>query len=338
MSSPVTIRDVARLASVSISTVSRVLNTPSMVREDKRTKVEEAIETLGFIPNQMARGLLKKETGGLGVILPYVAGEFFSEFLTSIDLAAQEYGKFLMISTSHRSAEAMKKVLINMRSRVDGIMVMASDGTAEILKSLVKGSAPVVFVNSNTFDLDLETINFDNFTGGYKATEHLLKLGHRRIAMLKGPDHSYDACERLRGYRQALTDQGVTPDPRLEISGDFSPQAGYAGARVLLDIDPRPTAIFGANDHSSIALMSVLRNQNISVPEDISVVGFDDVPSSRYASPALTTVQVPLWQIGETAIKRLLHLVKDKEGALTTKQVLPVELIERESTAPFIPG
>ena len=331
MSRPVTIRDVARRANVSISTVSRVLNTPSMVREDKRIKVEEAIKALGFSPNQMARGLLKKETGGLGVILPYVGGEFFSEFLTSIDKAAQETGMFLLISTSHRSTEAMKTVLQNIRSRVDGVILMASDGTPELLKMLVKGPKPVVFVNTNSVELGLETINFDNYRGGYIAAEHLAHLGHQRIAMLKGPEVSYDACERLKGYRQALVDNGIEPDESLEIPGDFTPEAGYAAAHRLLEINPRPTAVFGANDQSTIALMSVLRNLNISIPEQISVVSFDDIPAAKYAAPPLTSVRVPINEIGKTAIIRLVHLVREKDSQ-PQNRIFPVELTIREST------
>ena len=328
----VTIRDVARLAEVSISTVSRVINTPSMVKRDKRVKVEEAIETLGFSPNQMARSLLKKETGGIGVILPYVGGEFFSEFLTSIDKAAQEQGMFLLISTSHRNTEAMRIALHNMRSRVDGVMVMASDGTPDMLRSLEKGANPVVFVNTNTTNIDgLETINFDNFGGAYTATEYLIRLGHTRIAMLKGPEHSFDASERLRGYRQALLDNRIEPDINLEISGDFTPEAGYEAARVLIGIAPRPTAVFGANDQSTIALMSVLRNFDLAIPEEISVVGFDDIPAARYAAPPLTSVRVPIWEIGETAINRLIYLTREKDS--TRKHAsLSVKLIVREST------
>ena len=332
MSRTITIRDVARLADVSISTVSRVINSPSKVKLEKRKKVQEAIQTLGFSPNQVARSLLKKETGGIGVILPYVGGEFFSEFLTSIDKAAQEEGKFLLISTSHRNSVGMRNALQNMRSRVDGVMVMASDGTPDILQSLESGPKPIVFVNTNTMDVSgLETINFDNYGGAYKATKHLIELGHKRIAMLKGPSHSFDACERLRGYRQVLIDAKIGIHEELEIPGDFTPEAGYDAARVLIELSPRPTAVFGANDQSTIALMSVLRNLGLSIPEDISIVGFDDIPAAQYAAPPLTSVRVPIWEIGEMAIQRLLELINEKNSQ-RKHHSFSVELVEREST------
>ena len=332
MTRPVTIRDVAQRAKVSISTVSRVLNAPGKVREDKRKKVEEAIQTLGFRPNEMARGLLKKQTGGLGVILPYVGGEFFSEFLTSIDKAAQENGFFLMISTSHRNTKAMEKVLQNMSSRVDGILVMASDGTPDMIKSLAHGPWPVIFVNTDALELGLESINFDNFAGAYKATKHLIELGHERIAMLMGPTHSYDARERLRGYRAALEDSGLPTDPALELAGDFTPEAGYTAAHKLIELDPRPTAVFGANDQSTIVLMSVVRTFGIKIPEELSVVGFDDIPASRYSAPPLTSVRVPISEVGRTAITRLVEVIRE-EPASPSSHILPVELIIRESTA-----
>lgn len=334
MQRPVTIRDVARHAEVSIATVSRVLNAPDKVRELKRRRVEEAIKALDFRPNQMARGLLNKETGGIGVILPYVGGEFFSEFLTSIDKAAQENGFFLMISTSHRNTEAMELVLQNMRSRVDGIMIMASDGTPQMLQSLDAGPGPVIFVNTDGAGQGLETINFDNYMGACLATEHLIALGHTRIAMLKGPEASFDATERLRGYRDTLKKHRLLTDPELELPGDFTPEAGNTAAQQLLRIENRPTAIFGANDQSTIVLMSVLRSHGIQIPEQMSVVGFDDIPAAQYAAPPLTSIRVPVGAIGKMAINRLIQAIRKKAGEPET-HVLPVELIVRASTTRY---
>lgn len=331
MQRPVTIRDVARHAEVSIATVSRVLNAPDKVRELKRRRVEEAIKVLGFRPNQMARGLLNKETGGIGVILPYVGGEFFSEFLTCIDKAAQENGFFLMISTSHRNTEAMELVLQNMQSRVDGIMIMASDGTPQMLQSLVDGPGPVIFVNTDAAGQGLETVNFDNYTGACLATEHLIELGHTRIAMLKGPEASFDATERLRGYRDTLRKHGLAVDQQLELPGDFTPEAGNIAAHHFMRLDQRPTALFGANDQSTIVLMSVLRSHGIDIPGHLSVVGFDDIPAARYAAPPLTSIRVPVGDIGKLAISRLIQAIRKKADEPET-HVLPVELIVRAST------
>ena len=333
MSETVTIRDVARLAKVSISTVSRVLNAPDLVKADKRVRVERAIESLGYVPNQVARNLLKKETGCLGVLLPYVGGEFFSEFLTSIDLTAQQYELFLMISTSHRDSDAMYKAIHSLRPRVDGLLVMASYGNPNKLCKGLSDKTPVVFINTSTEGLVGEAINFDNRAGARIATEHLVRLGHKRIAMLKGPETAYDALERLKGYREVLLENGLETGPHLEIPGDFTPDAGYAAAESLLNINPRPTAVFGANDQSTIAMMSMLRHLGVNIPEELSVVGFDDIPASQYGAPPLTTIRVPLDRLGREAIKRLIYLVKNNNQE-PERHTLAVELIERASTAP----
>ena len=330
----ITIRDVAKRAGVSISTVSRVLNKTVPVAEDKRQRVEEAAEALGYTPNQVARSLLKKKTGGLGVLLPYVSGEFFAEFLNGIDQATQQNGLFLMISASHRNADELRVALHGMHQRVDGLIVMAPTVKAAMLETLFPNSTPFLLINTDAARLPCDVLNFDNHRGGYLATEHLLEQGHRRIAMLKGPEGAFDARERLRGYRDALRAYGVEPAPALEIAGNFSPEAGFQAAEVLLSMDPRPTAVFCANDQSALTLISALQNRVLDVPEALSVVGFDDIPSARYASPPLTSVHVPIRELGEQTIERLLELVRGDDGTAPQQRVLPVELVVRHSTAP----
>lgn len=330
-----TIRDVAKRAGVSISTVSRVLNNTVPVADDKRRRVEEAAEALGYTPNQVARSLLKKETGGLGVLLPYVSGEFFAEFLNGIDQATQQNGCFLMISASHRSADELKVALQGMHQRVDGLIIMAPAAEAAMLETLLPSATPYLLVNTDVAGLPFDALNFDNCRGGYLATEHLLALGHRRIAMLKGPESAFDARERLRGYHEALRAYGVEPDPALEIPGNFSPEAGFQAAETLLGMVPRPTAVFCANDQSAMTLISALQNRGLTVPEALSVVGFDDIPSARYGSPPLTSVHVPIRELGEQTIERLLEIVRGDDGAEPLQRVLPVELVVRASTAPL---
>ena len=329
-----TIRDVAQRAGVSISTVSRVLNATTPVAEDKRRRVEEAAKALGYTPNEVARSLLGKATGGLGVLLPFVSGEFFSEFLNGLDQATQQNGYFLMISASHRDLDEMKVALTSMHQRVDGLILMYPESSEAELEGILPDAAttPCVLVNTEAEGLGCEAFNFDNYRGGYLATEHLLGLGHRRIAMLKGPEHAYDARERLRGYRDALRDAGLTPSPDLEIEGSYTSESGWLAADVFTRLDPRPTAIFAANDRSALSLISALQNQGLAVPEALSVVGFDDIPSARYASPPLTSVHVPIRDVAVQAVERLVALVRDRDTE-TRQQVLPVELVVRQSTA-----
>lgn len=334
MSGPtVTIRDVARRAGVSISTVSRVLNETCRVREDKRRRVSEAVEALGYVPNPVARSLLRKETGGLGVLLPYVSGEFFSELLYGIDRTTRRLGFFLMISTAHGSLDELQAALRGMHQRVDGLVIMAPEGEGATLGDLLPADTPAVLVNTPATETAYDALTFDNYRGGFLATSHLIALGHRRIAMLKGPDWAHDARERLRGYRDALAAHHLSRNPDYEFDGDFSPEAGHGAAAQVLALQPRPTAVFCANDQSGLAMTAALHNAGLAVPADLSLVGFDDIPSARYASPPLTTVRVPIRELGVAAVERLVALVRGADR--TAGQVtLPVELVVRGSTAP----
>lgn len=328
----VTIRDVARRAGVSISTVSRVLNDTCPVQEDKRRRVREAVKILGYAPNPVARSLLRKETGGLGVLLPYVSGEFFSELLYGIDRTTRQLGFFLMISTSHGSPEELRAALRGMRRRVDGLLIMAPEGEGAVLGDLLPDETPVVLINTPATGTAYDALSFDNYRGGFLATAHLLEQGHRRIAMLKGPAWAHDARERLRGYREALVASGLAPSPEYELAGDYSPEAGHAAAEQVLALQPRPTAVFAANDQSALAMIAALRNAGVAVPGDLSLVGFDDIPSARFASPSLTTVRVPIRELGVAAVQRLVVLLRGHSGPVQ-QDTLPVELVVRGSTA-----
>lgn len=328
----ITIRDVARRAGVSISTVSRVLNNTCPVNEDKRRRVEEAARVLGYTPNPAARSLLKRETGGLGVLLPYVGGEFFSELLGGVDRVAQQNGFFLLISTSHRNEAELKAALQGMYRRVDGLLVMAPEMRGGGVRHLVRGSAPMVFVNTEVEDPHLNVLNFDNYGGVYALVKHLLAKGHRRIAYIRGPEGAFDARERLRGYREALREAGLPDTARFEMPGDYSQEAGYAMTLELLARDPRPTAIVGCNDYCAVGVLHALHEAGLRVPEDVALAGFDDVPSARYTQPPLTSVHVPVREMGEAAMHYLIEQVRGEKNGGPRQQVFPVTLVPRAST------
>lgn len=331
-----TIRDVASRAGVSIATVSRVLNKTAQVKQDKRERVIEAIEALGYTPNQLARSLVQKKTGGVGVILPAVGGEFFSEFLHGVDVTTRDKGYFLLISASHGSMEELKVVLQGLQHRVDGLIILSPVSDGRVLRPIIPTAIPVIIINVNAMNEPCNTINFDNYNGAFLATAHLLERGHRRIAVLKGPAHAYDAKERLRGYREALRSYDIIPTPGYELEGDYSPSSGYHAAGNILQLDPRPTAIFCANDQSAIALMGALQNAGMQIPQDISIVGFDDIPGSKYTSPTLTTIRAGIRQLGILAIEKLLE-INQKKGSKPDHQMLPSSLVIRQSTADYTP-
>lgn len=330
-----TIRDVAHASGVSISTVSRVLNNTCAVNEDKRQQVLDAAKALNYSPNPAARSLLGKKTGGIGVLLPFVSGEFFSEFLGGLDQGAQDNNCFLMISTSHRHQDEFRAAMRAMDKRVDGLIIMAPELDAMEAESIPRPDRPVVFVNTEIDQRPFDAINFDNYGGSYAITQHLLDLGHKTIALIKGPADARDARERIRGYRAAMVEAGLWDETNLEFQGGFTQEAGYATAKEIVKKKPRPTAIMGANDYCAIGVLSALHEAGISIPEEVAVTGFDGLPSTQYTSPPLTSVRVPVREIGLMAINRLIERMRDVEIAGGTwREIVPVELIKRESSSP----
>lgn len=328
-----TIRDVARRAGVSISTVSRALNNSSPVAEDKRRLIYEAAEALGYAPHPAARSLQGKQTGAVGVLLPFVSGEFFSELLNGLDGAAQELGLLLLISTSHRRHDDFRKAVGALDKRVDGLVVMAPELGAAAAASLARPGTPVVFVNTRAEGVAGDTVNFDNAGGAAALTRHLIGLGHRRIAHVRGREEAWDAGERARGYREAMAEAGLGAEA-LEIEGGYTREAGHAAAQTLLSLTPRPTAVVAANDYCALGVMGALREAGLSVPADVSVCGFDGLTSGQFTVPTLTSVRVPIREIGAQAVHRLAEQLAAPDGeAAPRHEVVPVTLVARDSTS-----
>ncbi|MDX1419957.1 MAG: LacI family DNA-binding transcriptional regulator [Rubricoccaceae bacterium] len=333
----VTIRDVARRAGVSIATVSRALNNSGAIREDTRRAVVRAARELGYWPNPAARSLHGKATGGLGVLLPYVSGEFFAELLSGLDEGAQAGGRFILVSTSHRRSEEFQAAIRAMSKRVDGLVVMAPALDTLGVESVLSWEGPVTFINTSVDGVATDVLNFDNYGGAFALTRHLLDAGHRRIALIKGAPGAWDAQERARGYRAALAEAGAEATPDLEFEGEYTQAAGYAVAPEILAVDPRPTAILAANDYCAAGVLSALSEAEIAVPDEMAVAGFDGVTSAQYMLPPLTTVHVPIRSIGYRAIQQLIARLEDRAGADPVQEVIPVDLVIRESTRADVP-
>lgn len=328
----ITIRDVARRAGVSIATVSRALNNSGAVSEDTRSAVEQAAQDLGYRPNPAARTLHGKTTGGLGVLLPFVSGEFFSELLNGLDEAVQDAERFIIVSTSHRRPEEFNAAIHAMEQRVDGLVVMAPQLGALGAQSVLTSEGPVVFINTFVNEVAADVLNFDNYGGAYALTQHLLDLGHRRIALIKGVAGAWDAEERIRGYQDAMAEAGIADTAALEFQGEFTQGAGYAAAEEILKATPRPTAILAANDYCAAGVLSALNSAGIAVPQEMAVAGFDGVTSAQYSLPPLTTVRVPIREIGRRAIQLLLDRLEGEQERDPVREVVPVELVIRGST------
>ena len=328
----VTIRDVAEHAKVSISTVSRVLNDTCKVKEDKRLRVLSAARELGYTPNPAAQSLHSRKTGAIGILLPYVSGDFYAELLNGIDSAAQEEGHMLLISTSHNSEEELAAALQGMYRRVDGILVMAPVLTSNQVLASAPSGLPVVFLNTRTEGSKIPLISFDNYGGMRQMTEYLIGQGHNRIGFITGSAAAFDAAERFRGYREAIQLAGLPVDEDLVVQGEFTQQAGFEGARRLLSLSEPPTAIMASNDVAAIGALSAIRESGLRVPEDVALTGFDDIPNSSFTFPPLTTVHIPISELGKRSVRLLSSAIAahgTSDRILSEK--LPVELRLRAS-------
>jgi len=301
-----TIHDVAATAGVSVATVSRVLNGKELVREDTSRLVLDAVKTLRYVPNVAARALSIRRSHTIGVVLPDVHGEFFSEVIRGLDLAARAAGYHILVSGSHSDAEEMVEVMETMRGRVDGMAVMAPDVRPAILTQALGGNVPLVLLNATGGGHDAVTI--DNYGGARAMTRHLIALGHSRIAFIRGPAENGDARERLRGYRQVMRSVSVAREG-LELAGDFTERSGYEAGLRIVESKARPTAIFAANDSMAVGALAALAEAGIDVPDDVAVAGFDDIPIARYVTPPLTTVGVDTVDLGRRAFAMLLDVI-----------------------------
>jgi LacI family transcriptional regulator len=322
-----TIHDVAARAGVSVATVSRVLNGKELVREETSRHVRAAAKSLRYVPNVAARSLSIRRSQTIGIVLPDVHGEFFSEVIRGIDLAARAQGYHILVSGSHSDPAQMLDVVDTMRGRVDGLVVMAPDVTLAPLDELRARAMPVVLLNSATPNGDAITI--DNYGGARAMMQHLHGLGHTRIAFVRGPQNNADARERLRGYRQAM--RGIAAPKSLECNGDFTEESGFSAGRRLAELDPRPTAVFAANDSMAVGVLASLTSAGVNVPVEMSVVGFDDIPIARYVNPPLTTMRVDIAELGRCAFGLLLDAIGNPAAHAPRHDLVATTLVVRKS-------
>jgi LacI family transcriptional regulator, galactose operon repressor len=327
----VTIKDVAREAKVSVATVSRVLNDSGPVSDDTRRLIHEIAGRMRYVPHSGARSLITSKTETLGVLLPDLYGEFFSEVIRGMDNTARASGFHLLISRSYADKPGIETAMRAMRGRVDGVVAMSPDIDADSLLNL-PSTIPVVLLCSVSRGNAVDSLTIHNCRGARDMVRHLLALGHSRIAIIKGSAGNYDAAERLRGYRMALREAGIAAEQALERGGDFTEAGGYAAAIELLRLGRRPTAIFAANDSMAIGALSALRESGVQVPEVMAVAGFDDIPLARFMDPPLSSVHVPICELGSRAVELLLHGIAAKNNHPRRRERVATDLVIRRST------
>ena len=328
----VTIKDVAKAARVSVATVSRALSGSDKVTDETRRHVEAAAARLGYIPHEGARSLSSRRTQCVGVVLPDLHGEFFSELICGIDRVARSHGLHLLLSCSHGDAAEVAAALRAMRGRVDGLLVMSPHVDSKVLAKNLQPTMPTVLVNCRDGGDRYSALVIDNYGGACAMVRHLAGRGHRRIAMIGGPEANFDARERLAGYNDALAE--LLPGARPQVlRGDFSEESGYRAGRRLASMSEHPDAIFAANDMMAIGCLFALNESGLDVPGDIALAGFDDIPIARYVSPPLTTVRVRIAEMGELALERLVLAIGEAGKDKHSIQTLRTELVVRSSCA-----
>lgn len=331
----VTMRDVAERAGVSVTTVSHVINNTRNVSPATRQKVEQAMHSLGYQPNVLARSLRKGETHTIGIILPDSTNPYFAEVARGIEDASFSQGYSVILCNSDNDLEKERHYTnVLLEKQVDGIIMVAAGSSGENIHYLLERDIPLVLVDRHVPDIRVDYVLADNQKGGYLAANHLIELGHRAIGCIAGPEGVQLSSERVAGYRRALEQAGISVRKEWIVEGDFQFLSGYDAARQLLNREPVPTAIFACNDLMAIGAYRYTHEIDHKIPEQLSIVGFDDVSLSAYTNPPLTTVKQFKYEMGSKAAKLLLERMTqhDFEYRLET---LNTKLIIRKSTTNF---
>ncbi len=333
------IKDVARIAGVSIATVSRCLNNPERVKENTRNKVRSAILQTGYSPNTLAQSFRRGKTHVIMVVLPSVGDPFFTGVMHGIRAVASSKGYSLLINETQFNTMSADEIGAMVVSRqADGIVLLASMSPfgTEVLSSKSQRTLPIV-IGCETVSPELEGfpgVHSDNVAAAREATDYLLKLGHRKIAFIYGQEKSLLTQDRERGYRSSMSDAGISIEEGWVSEGKLTIEGAIQATRGLLEHPRRPTAIFCANDEMAMGCLHQIRLAGLKVPEDISVVGFDDIRYAAISNPPLTTIRQPAEEIGERVMRRLLREIEEGRSTNAEHEIVPHKLIIRESAAP----
>ncbi len=326
-----TIRDVAREAGVSVATVSRYINGTAPVSGEVALRLDDVMASLRFVPSASARKLARLKTETLGLLLTDIHGDFFAPMMSGIESVTREAGYDLLISSSGRPQPRSAFSLPLGPHNTDGVLVFANSVDRAALEHYAEIGFPVVLIHQTAPEgLNLPCVTVENKSASRLLVEHLIeKHNRRRIAFLKGPDDQEDSHWRELGYRQALEINGITQDERLIVPGEFDRRVARRSVLDLIATGPQFDAVFAGDDESAVGVLEALHESGINVPEDVSVVGFDDQRLSAYLNPALTTVRAPTEEVGRAAARQLLRLVEENSAEPLT--LLPTEIVIRRS-------
>lgn len=328
-----TIYDVARLAGVSTATVSRALNDTGQIAPATRGSIKAAVAQLGYRPNRIARSLATRSTQTIALLLPDITNPLYGELVRGVQELALEHEYTTLLCTTDGDPEREERYLDLLRAKqVDGALVDGLVTTADRIGRFVRDGFPIVCLDRDVTSGEVPVVQVDNRRGAFLATEHLLGLGHRRIAHVRGPAAGI-ADERLGGYREAHAAAGVAVAPELVADGGWTSDDGFGAVRRLLDARSGFTAVFAANDLAALGVLAALAQAGLRVPDDVSVVGFDDLRLVEYACPPLTTVRQPADEIARRATEILLQAVRGGEHG-GGRHLFEPRLVVRASAAP----
>lgn len=330
-----TIKDVARHAGVSTMTVSRVINNSGYISSEARERVAQAITKLDYLPNALARSLRFKQTKTIGLVLADIANPFFTTLARGVEDAAGAHG-FSVLFCNTDESESVEAAYLStlLQKQVDGVLLVPASDESRTIPQLRERGVAVVTLDRRVADPAVDTVRGDSEGGACALVTHLIELGHSRIAVITGNQSVSTAADRVAGYRRALDAAGIALDPDLICGDDFSPEGGYRATRALLELRPRPSAIFGGNNFIAFGAFRALREAGLRVPEDCSLVTFDDLPESWLMTPFLTTVNQPAYMIGRQAAELLFERLNGYDDPEARVIVLPGQLIIRRSSGP----
>jgi DNA-binding LacI/PurR family transcriptional regulator len=329
----VSIKDIARKAGVSHSTVSRALRGSPLVNPRTAERIRRLAARMGYVPNAAARSLATARTGIVGLVITTLADPFLAEIVRGVEEVALEAGYRLFLATSNADPEReLAAVRALAESRVEGVIVASSRVGELYLPHLEALGVPIVLINNQREEPFIYSVASDSYQGAVQAISYLVELGHTRIAYIAGPPTARSNRERLAGYREAMARAGLPLDPAWIAEGNGRPEGGEWGMRRLLEAPRRPTAVFCYNDMTAIGALRAARAAGLRVPDDLSIIGFDDILFAAYTEPPLTTVAQPKYEMGRTAMSMLLRLLQGERTP--THLRLPCRLVERASCGP----
>ncbi|GAB3454096.1 LacI family DNA-binding transcriptional regulator [Massilia terrae] len=331
----VTLVDVAKLAGVSVMTASRALSGEGYSSEETKAKVQAAAKQLGYIPNALARMMKGAKTNVIGVVVNDLSSSVVNCFVTALseEVRKVDMDLFIYNSLGDMGGGKGKRLSQMLHGLWDGLVYVLPRMTDDYLETLEKSTSPIVMINYFRHETSLPVVGGDNVNGARDAVSYLLELGHRRIAFVRGSAYTGQSDLRERGYAAALAEAGIALDPELICEGNFQEQMAMEGTRKLLALADPPTAIFAASDAMALGCFNAIREKGLRIPQDISVIGFDDIPAAAMAQPPLTTLRHPFEAMAQAAVQELMRRIKGEPGRRHRIE-FPSELVMRESTGP----